>query len=304
MSFTKEVKLEISLLDLMEIENKTELSVILRNISTIFEDKIIITTENQIVAHRIYKLINDIYYLTPKVSVRKGYNFNKNFLYTLEISKKIKNIIDELCLNDNLPKEYIYDDNELIKAYLRGLFLVSGSINDPKKSRYHLEFLVDNYEYAIFNKKMLNKYHLNAKVLKRENKYMIYVKEAEKIGDFLRVIGANNAVMYFEDIRIYRDHKNMTNRINNCEQANVEKSLTASNLQLEDIKIIEDNDLLSLLDDKLTELIYYRKKYPEESLSDLSEIISIETGNKITKSGLNHRFIKIRDFANKIRNNI
>ena len=95
-----------------------------------------------------------------------------------------------------------------MRAYLRGLFIISGSINDPKKSRYHLEFLFNNEEYAKFIVKNLNEFYLNSKYIKRDNKFMVYIKEAEKIGDFLRIINAPNAVMYYEDIRIYRDHKN------------------------------------------------------------------------------------------------
>ena len=130
---------------------------------------------------------------------------------------------------------------------------------------------------------------------------MVYVKEAEKIGDFLRLIEAMNALFYFEDIRIYRDHKNMTNRLNNCEQANVDKIIETANNQLNDISKIESINGLELLDDKTKEAAIYRKKYPEVSLAELSEIISLETGNKITKSGLYHRFNKIKEMAKKIK---
>ena len=130
---------------------------------------------------------------------------------------------------------------------------------------------------------------------------MVYIKEAEKISDFLRIIKAYNGVMYYEDIRIYRDHKNMTNRLNNCEQANVDKIFMSANSQLKDIEKIKKHDLIDLLDEKLVLVINYRVKYPESSLQELSDIISKETGNKITKSGLNHRFRKIREFADNIK---
>ena len=133
-----------------------------------------------------------------------------------------------------------------------------GSINDPKTSRYHLELLVDNLKYAKFISQILNKYILNSKVIKREKNYMIYIKEAEKIADFLRIIKSFNAVMYFEDIRIYRDHKNMTNRLNNCEQANMDKVFMTSNSQIKDIQLLETNGLLDILDEKLKEVINYR----------------------------------------------
>ena len=132
---------------------------------------------------------------------------------------------------------------------------------------------------------------------------MIYIKEAEKLGDFLRMINAISALLYFEDIRIYRDHKNMTNRLNNCEQANVDKIIETANNQVKDIELIESIGGLDLLDDKVKIAAIYRKKYKEASLVELSEIITMETGVPITKSGLHHRFTKIKDLASKIRNN-
>lgn len=300
MSFTSIVKNEISKLDTINTENISELSGILRNISTI-KDTITITSENASVVRRIFNLIKEIYQVTPKVIVRKGYNFTKSYIYMLEINNKIDLIEKDLSLDKNIPGEYIWSDEDLKQAYLRGIFLSVGSINDPKKSRYHLEFLVNNSEYANFISELLNSYYLNSKVLKRENKYMIYIKEAEKIGDFLRIMNAFNAVFYYEDIRIYRDHKNMTNRINNCEQANVDKMIETATEQIRDIEKIKSIGGLELVDDKIKEVAIYRLKYPDVSLSELSEIITLETGNSITKSGLYHRFKKIKELANKIK---
>ncbi len=304
MSFTSIVKNEVSKLQTIESENITELSAIIRNIGTV-NDAIQISTENASVARRIYSLLKDSYHIQPSVIVRRGYNFNKNYIYILVIKYKVTSILEDLSYQlsseSNIPKEYIYSDENLIQSYLRGLFLSTGSINDPKKSRYHLEFLVDNMEYAKFISKLLNNFELNSKVLKRDNKYMVYMKEAEKIGDFLRIMRANNALFYYEDIRIYRDHKNMTNRLNNCEQANVDKIIETATAQIKDIEAIEKMELLSLLDEKTKEAAIYRKKYPEASLAELSEIISMETGNSITKSGLHHRLKKINELAMKLK---
>ena len=199
------------------------------------------------------------------------------------------------------PPEYITGANEEIRAYLRGVFLSQGSINDPKTSRYHMELLIPKPGEAVFVQKLINIYDLNAKILNRDKGYMIYIKEAEKISDFIKIIGANNAVLYFENIRIYHEAKNHTNRLNNCEQANTDKIIGAAAMQLNNIEILEKNLAIELLDDKTKEALEYRKKYPETSLKELSEIISIETGNKITKSGLNHRFRKINELANRLK---
>ena len=300
MSFTSIVKNELSKLELDKIEAISELSAILRNSATI-DNGIKISTENASVARHIYKLFKDIYDTNLKITVRQGYNYNKNYIYILETFKNKDIIIKDLDLLNNIPNDFIIDDDILKRAYIRGLFVSSGSVNDPKKSRYHLEIIVDNLDYANFINDILNGYYLNSKVIKRDNRFMIYIKEAEKIGDFLRMTGAINALLYYEDIRIYRDHKNMTNRINNCEQANVDKIIMTASNQVKDIELIKDKSGLDLLDDKCQLAALYRLKYREVSLTELSEIMTVETGNSITKSGLHHRFNKIKMLANRLR---
>ena len=299
MSFTSVVKNELSKLELDKIEAITELSAILRN-NAKYDKSIKISTENASVARHIFKLFKELYDVSFKVTVRQGYNYNKNYIYILETSCNL-DIIKDLDLENSIPSDFIIGDDTLKRAYIRGLFIASGSINDPKKSRYHLEIIVDSMVYANFINDLLNSYDLNSKVIRRDNRYMIYIKEAEKIGDFLRMVGAINALLYYEDIRIYRDHKNMTNRINNCEQANVDKIIMTANNQVNDIELIRDKAGLELLDDKCYLAATYRLKYREVSLTELSEIMTIETGVGITKSGLHHRFNKIKELANKLR---
>ena len=128
---------------------------------------------------------------------------------------------------------------------------------------------------------------------------MVYLKQAEEISDILKIIRATNSLFEFEDIRIYRDHKNMVNRLNNCEIANQEKSYSAAVKQLEEIKYLKENDLLDLLDEKTKIIIKYREKYPDVSFSELADIITMETDYKIGKSGINHHFIKIKNLIEK-----
>ena len=305
MSFSTDIKNEVTRLDSGKEELISELSAIIRN-SAIIDDDIKIYIENNGVARRIFKLFKNIYEITPIITVRKKY-FSNGLSYILVIHSRVNEILNDLSIIKdgkylNVPYDYIYGDEDLVRAYLRGLFLVTGSVNDPKTSKYHLEFLVDDNEYATFVSNLLNENGLNSKIIKREKKYMVYVKEAEKISDFLRIIKAYNGVMYFEDIRIYRDHKNMTNRLNNCEQANMDKIFLTASSQIKDIKKLKEFDIDDLVDEKIKIVMEYRLKYPEASLSELSEIMSNETGIKITKSGLNHRFRKIREIVNNIEN--
>ena len=306
MSFTSTVKTEVSKLEISDIEKIAELSAIILTGAIIDKNNIRIDTENASIARRIFNLTKSLYNVIPTITVRRIKSVQKRYVYILNIKSRVDYILNDLGLIENnqlleIPKNYILDDEETLRAYLRGVFLMTGSVNDPKKSRYHLEFLVENKKYSGYLKKILNKYNLNSKVLKRETKYMIYIKEAEKIGDFLRIINAYNSVLYYEDIRIYRDHKNMTNRLNNCEQANVDRIIETANTQINDIELIIDKVGLDLLDEKEQIVAEYRLKYKEASLLELSEIISIETGKNITKSGLYHRFKKIKNIADKIR---
>ena len=308
MSFSTRVKNEISNLYSNKNANLAELSAIIRN-SYQKEDNILeIVTENSTVCKHLYNLFKELYNINIKIDTKNLKN-NKNRLYTVLIIDKLDIILKDISVisEDNHYKDkvapYIVSSTDEKRAYLKGIFLMCGSVNDPKTSMYHLEFSIDYLEEANFVSSLLNEFYLNSKVIARDKGYMVYIKEAEKIGDFLRIIGASLAVMYYEDIRIYRDHKNMTNRLNNCEQANFEKSLTTSNRQIEDINLIKKKLSLDALDSKLEELANYRLKYPESSLQELSEIMTLETGKEITKSGLNHRFRKLKEIANRIREN-
>ena len=298
MSFTSNIKTEITKQKFDKPEQISLLSGIIRNEN--IEDTIKISNENKDVANLIFNIIQKEYQIIPKITVRKGYNYNKNYIYMIEVNKKIDEIKKDLSIDKTTPNTYITDDDNLTRAYLKGLFLAKGSINDPKTSRYHLEILVNNEEYAKFINDILNSYNLNSKILKRESKYMIYIKEAEKIGDFLRLMGTTKSLLYYEDIRIYRDHVNMTNRLNNCEQANVDKIIQTAEQQIKDIELIQKYGL-DLLSEKEQLAANYRLKYKEASLQELSEIITIETQTKITKPGLHHRFDKIKKLAQRIR---
>ena len=124
---------------------------------------------------------------------------------------------------------------------------------------------------------------------------MVYVKSSENISDFIKYLGTFNALFYFEDIRIYKDHKNMVNRLNNCEQANVDKIIASSNEQLELIRKLRETRDFDLLDERIKDICIYKEKCPESSMAELAEIISSETERPITKSCINHRFRKIKE---------
>ena len=252
MSFTSNIKNEISNVEYSNSEMMSELSAILNIGVKISSDKFEIYTENISVARRIYKLIKDIYHVNIEMDNSGVNSLRKNKLVLLTVCENVDMILEDLCIMKNgkriyVPSDYLVDEQKDKMAYIRGAFMMCGSINDPKTSRYHAEFVIQMEETANYLNALLNELYLNSKVIKRDKNYMVYIKEAEKISDLIRMLNATTSLFYYEDIRIYRDHKNMTNRLNNCEQANVDKSLNASNEQLEMIsklKEIMDFDLL------------------------------------------------------------
>lgn len=304
MSFTSNIKNEISNIEYGYSEKISELSAILNIGVKILDDSFEIYTENISVARRIYKLIKEIYHVDIKMDTNGINALRGNKLVLLSVDTKVDLILEDLSIiKDGIrlykPQSYLVDDINDKQAYLRGVFAVCGSINDPKTSRYHAEFVISNEETANFVNDLLNDLHFNSKVIKRDKNFMVYIKEAEKISDFIKLLNATTSLFYYEDIRIYRDHKNMTNRLNNCEQANVDKSLNASSMQLELIKKLKSIMDFDLLDDKIKTICIYKEKYPESSMSELAEIISSETEKNISKSCINHRFRKIKEIVEK-----
>lgn len=301
MSFTSNIKNEISSIEYGESEKMAELSAILNIGVKIYEDKFEIYTENISVARRIYLLIKEIYHV--EIDMDTGYNsLRGNKLVLLSVHDKIDLILSDLCIQKNneriyVPSNYLVDEEHDKQAYLRGVFMMCGSINDPKTSRYHLEFVISNEDTANYVNNLLNEFYFNSKVIKRDKNYMVYIKESEKISDFIKLLNARTSLFYYEDIRIYRDHKNMTNRLNNCEQANVDKMIQASSEQLELIRKLRETRDFDLLEQGIKDICIYKEKYPESSMAELAEIISTETERPITKSGINHRFRKIKEMV-------
>ncbi len=310
MSFASDTKNELVSLIVSDCCAKAELSALTRlngmiNISHTGL-RIEFQTQNATIARRYVKLLRQLYDVQVDLLTRKQMRLNKGNIYIIRISTYVEMILNDLMLMDdnglilNVAKELI-DKNCCQRAYLRGAFLATGSVNNPERSSYHLEITAIDEELACDIKDLCNKFNLNARTLKRKKGYIIYIKESEKISDFLRVINATNAVLDFEDIRIIRDINNSVNRIRNCEVANLNKSWDAANQQIDNINLIADTFGLDLLPDKLYEVAVLRMKYPESTFTELSELYQEEYNKKISKSGLNHRFRKINEIAKRIR---
>ena len=263
-----------------------------------------IRTENAKIASKVHRMLKEEYDPQIEFLVSRKMKLKKNNVYILKVTKA-REILDDLSLMDGLGFNIIPNRNVLkreccMRAYLAGAFLSCGSVNNPETSNYHLEMSFNEEEFAQFISKIMNDFELNAKMIKRRNKYVVYLKSSEKIGDFLRAIGASQSVMNFESTRIDRNMSNTVNRWNNCDIANEIKSMATANKQINDINTVDMFMGLDMLDEKTRIVALIRKKYPEMTLNELTEVYYEETVQNISKYGLHHRFKKISEEAKRL----
>lgn len=183
------------------------------------------------------------------------------------------------------------------KAFVRGAFLSSGTISDPNKS-YHFEIVSRTERQADELKEVLEFFQVGAKIVRRKNHFVVYLKEGSHIVDVLNVMGAHKSLMDLENVRIVKEMRNSVNRKVNCETANISKMINASVKQIEDIQYIEKRIGLSNLPEVLGEMATVRLEHPDAPLKELGEYLSTPIG----KSGVNHRLRRISDIADKLRN--
>ena len=311
MSFSKFVKHEVSQNVLFECCQRSQLSALILLSSTlVINNKGIslqFSTENSYIAKRVWQLIKDLYEVELKLDVKQKLRFNKSNIYQVSIIDEGLTILEDLELYS--PKDGLIDHLKeshfkaecCKRAYLAGAFMAGGSVNSPATSNYHLEVSTNKLEHSQLIQKLMNNINLNAKIVERRNSYVVYVKAAEKISDFLRAIGSSNAVMEFEEHRIQRDFANSFTRLDNCELANEVKVIKAGQKQLEDIQIIEDANHLDAMSEIHMEVIELRRDFEDYSLNELVVEYKKRYGKNITKSGLNHRFKRISEIADKFK---
>ncbi|MDP4162264.1 MAG: DNA-binding protein WhiA [Bacillota bacterium] len=308
MSFASETKKELTNLELKPCCSKSELSALIRmNGSLSFSNRKLIVdiqTENAAIARRIYTLIKKNFEVRVELLVRKKMRLKKNNVYIVRLTEGARKILEDLkILGEGFT--IVHDiSKELVKkkcckrSYLRGAFLAGGSVNNPETSSYHLEVFSLYKEHNDSLCQLMNTFELNSKTLERKKGFITYLKEAEKITEFLNIVGAHNALLRFEDVRIVRDMRNSVNRLVNCETANLNKTVGAALRQVENIRFIDETVGLRILPDKLREIAELRVNYQDVTLKELGEMIS---GGTISKSGINHRLRKIDEIAEKIR---
>ena len=208
----------------------------------------------------------------------------------MSFASDVKNELLQLKMwdiNSNLEQ-----DEQIARLSIREAFIKSGFINDPHKD-YHLEILFKYKEKAEELRNLLKNFTINSKITKKGQGYIVYIKDGEDIVSFLALIGASNAVIRFEEVRVLKDARNNINRIVNCETANITKTMAASHLQIESINYLKQNNEFDSLSEELKEIANLRVKEPDCSYEELGKMLK----KPISKSGVSHRLNKIIQIA-------
>jgi len=308
MSFALDVKKEVATLNVSNEGLKAELYGIVKlkaNILMYENDcQFEFVSASLFFVRRITFLLKRIYKINLEIFSSKRPNLDYKDQYYIIVSEKAKEILIDLDIIDadlNFVKtSSAYDNNK--DNVLRGFFLARGSINDPRKSNYHLEIVCNDEHEVDYLLGILSDYYIEGKVVERSKGLVVYIKKSEHIGDFLKIIGANNMLFSFENERIKRDLNNVVNRIMNCDIANSSRTQASALRQLQDIKIIEEHKGFGSLSTRLMEAIILRTNYPDSSLSELSEVSEQTIGRHLSKSGINHCFRDLRDLAKTLKN--
>lgn len=311
MSFASETKKEMTQADITPCCAKAELSALIRmNGALSFANRSLsldVQTENAAIARRLYTLMKELYPYQVELLVRKKMRLKKNNVYICRVRDGAKALLEDLKI---ISEDFQFNhtiSSELVKkncckrAYLRGAFLAGGSVNNPETSAYHLEVYSLYKDHSEALVALMNGFGLNAKTIERKKGFVTYLKEAEKISDFLSITGAHHALLKFEDVRIVRDMRNSVNRLVNCETANLNKTIGASIRQVENIKFIDNVMGIDQLPEKLREIARLRVEYKDVTLKELGEMVSTGT---ISKSGINHRLRKLDEIADGLRGGV
>ncbi len=301
MSFSSELKENLSKIQNLKNKELVKFELIgylISNNTTCDKKNIYYTTVNEYNINRFSKLLSNINISNFKIDIK-----GKNYIITVPKIQKIGQISyleKDIEISEEYKKELeninkISEQEEmLIKSLARGIFLGSGSVNNPE-NKYHLEMILSTKENAIEIQEILQKMQIKFKLLSRENGYSLYIKEGEEISKFLAFIGANSSVIRFEEIRVIREMKNNINRKVNCETANLSKTISAAVKQIEAIKKLQMENKFENLPDNLKEIANLRLENPDSSLAELGQMLK----NPIGKSGVNHRLNQLIELAIK-----
>lgn len=258
-----------------------------------------ILTENSGVAEKYFELMKNVCGVTPNLIKSEAGKFK------VEVTTKDeRNAVLEKFGYDKksgaLRLNWANFSDECCKnAFLKGVFLTCGTVNDPNKS-YHLEFVVPYLNLSRDLIHFISDYDqlsVQPKSVVRNSNNVIYFKDSESIEDLLTVMGAVNSALEIMGVKMYKDMRNNVNRKLNFENANLDKTIDASSKQIEAILHIKRTVGLSYLSEDLREIAELRYENPDMSLRELGNLLSAP----LSRSGVNHRLSKICSIAKQIK---
>ncbi len=313
MSFTSKVKTELA--DRISNAKHCRVAEIAALISMcgnvlIDEDdnyKVCVQTDTEVTAKKFRELLWKTFHIDTDVEEKDNQlsHSKKSYLVNIKNSEDALLVLNETRImnkQNEIEEQMNVSKNEIIKkdcckrAYLRGAFLASGSISDPEKS-YHFEIKCTNENKANQIVDILKTFDVDAKTINRKNKFVVYLKDSEKVVDALNIMEAPVALLEVETIKVDKEMNNMVNRQMNCDLANTNKTVGAAQRVIEDIKYIDNEVGLSYLSEKMQQIAKIRVENPEASLQEIGDLMNPPLG----KSGVNHRLRKISEIANKLR---
>jgi DNA-binding protein WhiA len=311
MSFSSDIKKEIAAVSGADRHCRiAEMAAILNTCCKIkvadSQMSLTIQTENKYIYEKAIGILSgDFKYAIPAESLNKTVSGKKTTIYSIAVddAKIAEKLLWATGILDRETSELRFKIDTMVtksscckRAYIRCAFLTSGSVSAPEKA-YHLEFVFVDSGYAEDFSCLINHFGLNSKVVGRKDSFVVYLKEGEQIVDILNIMSAHNSLLYLENLRVTKEIMNNINRKVNFQSANLNKTILASVKQVEDIEYIQKTRGLTFLSPQLEELARLRLQYPEITLKELGNSLTLPLG----KSGVNHRLRKISQIADELR---
>ena len=303
MSFGYELKKELSqIIAKSDSAKATQLYGMLLFCDTFSKDEIVLTTENDNVVTVFCELLSEVIGVLPKLNLTKHSTFKNVIIYSATIT-------DQGEIN-KIRKFYGYEDNDYLHIneyidtvnaedmpfFICGAYLSCGNATDPQKN-YHIEFITPTDKICDDLHILISGYIATAKKTHRKGKAIVYIKDSEEIEDLVTFMGATQSTMEIINAKILKDVRNRVNRLMNCDNANLDKTVVASLKQIEDINLVFEKIGRDALDPHLLELADLRLENPEASLNELGKMLTSE----LSRSGVNHRLKKISELAENLK---
>ena len=272
-----------------------EMSAILTSCGRLDYGAVSMSTENRMLARRLYMLVLRAFVHAPSVSAAIAIPrpLGGRYVFTCSVSGD-RSFVHAAA--GELLDEYLLSRECCKRAYIRGAFLSGGSLSDPAK-HYHLEFVNQDKGIITFLQDTVSHFDIDMRITLRKQSYVLYVKDGERIAWLLNIIGAHKSLMELENVRILKEVRNNINRKVNFETANLSKTVSAAVSQVADIKYILESGEFGLLSQSLADVARLRLDFPSASLQEIGEMLS----PVVSKSAVNHRLRKINAIAEKLR---